>query len=353
MGRTHWLNPKTTAIGDMVHCIVQGDALSTLSFTFTQTKKPGILVPLLISFLTSSRHKKDKLLFRLYVIFVNGLAFTQTVVHLYDTLDFFDSRAPASRPAILVLTPVLNVTLGASVQLFFIFRCWRIYKEHVLYILPLLALWIAAFIPGLLLGYYFLESVKHSTLKPASIALAIWIFSSFTLELCITTSTVIYLLRTRTGLAEHSNVFKTIWQVTWVSAAPPPILMTIVVINGYIINTLRHPVTAMTVDMTGKSYALSLMITLVGRGYIRDQLDNSIPKSGLVLTVIGDAPVISVTREESSVYELETRGAVTNGVGSECETAYPQDSLSVGSLRSKPIASGSESTCTHQIQLPK
>ncbi|CUA77754.1 hypothetical protein RSOLAG22IIIB_06761 [Rhizoctonia solani] len=157
------------------------------------------------------------------------------------------------------------------------------------------------------------------------------------------------------GLAEHNSVFRTIWQVTWVSAAPPPILMIVAIINGYIINKIAHPVTAMTVDMTGKSYALSLMITIAGRGYIRSQLDNSIPKSGLapVLTVTDGAPAIAATHEESSAYELESRGPATNGAGSEFEAAYLQESLSVGSFRSKPIASGSESTCTHQIQLPK
>ncbi|CAE6510653.1 unnamed protein product [Rhizoctonia solani] len=338
MGKTQWLNPKTMAIGDMVHCVVQ-----------------GILIPLLISFLTSSNIRKDKLPFQIYVMFINALTLAQTIVHLYDTLDFFDSRVPVSHPVILILTPVLNVTIAASVQLFFIFRCWRIYKERILYVLPLLALWITAFIPGLFLGYYLVESVKRSTIRPASVALAIWIFSSFALELCVTTTTVIYLFRTRTGLAEHNSVFKTIWQVTWVSAALPPILMTIVLINGYIVNTLTHPVTAITVDMTGKSYALSLMITIVGRGYIRARLDNSIPKSGLapVLTIIDNAPTASATREETSVYELEPAGPVTNGTGSEFEAGYHQDCLSVGSFRSKPIASGSESTYTHQIQLPK
>ncbi|KAH7330718.1 hypothetical protein B0J17DRAFT_162524 [Rhizoctonia solani] len=338
MGRMRWLDPKIPAIADMIHCILQ-----------------GILIPLLISFLTSSRVKNDKLLFRIYVIFINGLAFTQTIVHLYDTLDFFDSRTPASRPAVLVLTPVLNVALGASAQLFFIFRCWRIYKQRVLFVLPLLALWLIALVPGLLMGYYFLESVKRSTLRPASVALGVWIFSSFALEVCVTTTTVVYLFRTRTGLAEHNGVFKTIWQVTWVSAAPPPILMIIVWINAYIINNITHPITAVVVDMTGKAYVLSLMITIVGRGYIRARLDSSIPKSGLatVLTVEDDVPPTAVAREESSAYELEPRGRVTNGAASDCETAYPQDTLSVGSFRSKPAANGSESTCTHQIQLPK
>ncbi|CAE6438142.1 unnamed protein product [Rhizoctonia solani] len=247
MGRTPWLDQKTLIIGDMVHCIVQ-----------------GILVPLLINFLTSSHLKSDKLSFRLYVIFINGLVLGQTIINLYDTLDSFGSESPVSRPAILVLNPVLNVTIGASAQLFFIFRCWRIYNQRVVFVLPLLALWLTALIPGLLLGYYLVESVKRSTLQPASIALAVWIFSSLTLELCVTATTVIYLFRTRTDLVEHSGVFKTIWQVTWVSAAPPPILMIAVAINGYIAHNIAHPTTAVAVDMTGKIYTLSLMITTVG-----------------------------------------------------------------------------------------
>ncbi|KAJ1310795.1 hypothetical protein OPQ81_009315 [Rhizoctonia solani] len=338
MGRTQWLGHKIPAIADMVHWMIQ-----------------GVLIPLLISFLTSPRLKNDKKLFTAYIIYINGLTFMQTIVQLYDILDYLDSRAPSSRPAVLILTPVLNVTLGASVQLFFIFRCWRIYKQRVLFVLPLLALWLTGFIPGLFLGYYLVESLKKSTLEPASIALAVWIFSSFVLELCVTITTVVYLFRTRTGLPEHNNVFKTVWQVTWVSAALPPILMVIVIINGYIVNNLGHPVTAVTVDMTGKAYALSLMLSIVGRGYIRAQLDNSIPKSGVapVLTVMDNVPPISVTREESSAYELESRGPAMNGAGSQSEVMYPQDTVSLRSFRSKPIMSGSESTCTHQIQLPQ
>lgn len=165
--------------------------------------------------------------------------------------------------------------------------------------------------------------------------MAVWIFSSFALEVCVTTTTVVYLFRTRTGLAEHNGVFKTIWQVTWVSAALPPILMTVVWINAYIINKLTHPITAVVADMTGKAYVLSLMITIVGRGYIRAQLDNSIPKSGLatVLTVDDDIRTTTVAREELGAYELEPIGRVTNGAASDCETAYPQDTVNISPFR--------------------
>ncbi|QRW19655.1 hypothetical protein RhiXN_01061 [Rhizoctonia solani] len=279
MGRTRWSNQKVAIIGGMVHCILQ-----------------GVLVPLLIDFLASLRLKKGRWPFKLYVAFVNALVLGQTIVQLYDIVDSFDSESRVSRPAVLVLTPVLNVTISASVQLFFIFRCWKIYTQRVVFVLPLLALWFTALIPGLLLGYYMVESVKRDLLQPASIALGIWTFSSLTLELCVTTS----------SLVRYNNVFKTIWQVTWVSAALPPILVIIAVINGYIVHNIRHPITVVTVDMTGKAYALSLMITIVGRGHIRAQLEKSNARSELapVLTRANDTPTAALAHTESNSVEL-------------------------------------------------
>ncbi|KAG9078634.1 hypothetical protein FRC06_008269 [Ceratobasidium sp. 370] len=95
-----------------------------------------------------------------------------------------------------------------------------------------------------------------------------WILSSFLLDLCMTTTTMIYLYRSRTGLGEHDSAFGAIWQITWASAAPPLILMIAVIV-----------VARGTVEDSGlvaywrKFFVLSLMISVVGRGYIRQKLD--------------------------------------------------------------------------------
>lgn len=311
----------------LAHCILQ-----------------GVLIPLLVAFFSSSR--KDKKRLKAYVVYVNVLALTQTVVHIVNGLVVFDEHPlPSSvQAAFSALVPILTAMLGASVQVFFIFRCWRIFSQRLLPIVPFLALWITALVPGIFLGVYFAQSLKFSTLKQAQVALAIWMFSSFGLELCVTITTVVYLLRTRTDLVEHNGVFNTIWQVTWVSAAPPPILMTIVLINGYLVNSLIHWLTQLAVDMTGKFYVLSLMITIVGREYIRARLDQNVardsPPPGSLSR--GRQDTSAVFAHNSNVYELEPRSgsatldAVTsaNAVSStDCESGAPEDTISV---RSKP-----------------
>ncbi|CAE6438134.1 unnamed protein product [Rhizoctonia solani] len=332
-----WLRSKNQIVRCMAHCIIQ-----------------GILIPLLANFLTSSHLKRDKPWFKSYVIYVNALALIQTAVEIYGVLDYLDSRSIKVSPIILVLSPTLNVGLSASVQLFFIFRCWRIYEQRALFVLPLLALWLTALIPGLMTGYYLVETLRRSTIQPASIAMAIWTFSSLLLELCVTVTTVVFLFRSRTGLVEHNGLFKIVWQVTWVSAALPPILMVILSINGYIVNNLTHPITVTAADLMGaymryllaefnltsptrnlgKVYTLSLMITIAGKGLIRARLDGSSLKDRLttVLTATGDIPMVVVIPTESSAYEMESRGPTTNtlhGTGSDCENGYPYDSIQV------------------------
>ncbi|CAE6422972.1 unnamed protein product [Rhizoctonia solani] len=221
-----------------------------------------------------------------------------------------------------------------------------------------------------MLGYYLVETLKRKTFHQASIAMAIWIFSSLTLELCVTVTSACTIpiisrmahlgfgpsrdipipFTNRYCLLEHDGVFKMVWKVTWVrhsfslpdicgdlsgqiSAALPPILMTVVSINGYIINNISHPLTGVTADST--VYALSLMITITGRGLIRSQLDGSAPKDrfNTVLTV-SDLPAIVVTHRsvESSAYEMEPRGPTANTLNeapSEREIIYCQDSVRI------------------------
>ncbi|CEL58324.1 hypothetical protein RSOLAG1IB_03070 [Rhizoctonia solani AG-1 IB] len=334
---TPWLRSKDEIIKCIAHCVLQ-----------------GILVPFLINFLTSSSVKKDSIWFKIYVVYINTLALIQTAIAMYNVLDYLDSGSPKSPPIILILGPALSVTLSASVQLFFIFRCWRIYKQRILFVSPLLGLWLAAWTPGLMTGYYLAEALRRNTVHLASVAVAIWTSCSLTLELCVTVTTVVFLFRSRTGLLEHNGVFKTVWQVTWVSAALPPIMMIVMSINGYVINDLTHPITTIAADSMGKVYAISLMITITGRGFIRAQLDGSSIKGRLATDLITAGSIsAAATDTESNTYELSSRYPTTstlNGAGSDCEITYPFDSIA---RRPESTTGGSESACVHRFPLPK
>ncbi|CAE6457875.1 unnamed protein product [Rhizoctonia solani] len=107
--------------------------------------------------------------------------------------------------------------------------------------------------------------------------LILCIASSFTLDLLTTTTTIMFLYRTRTGLSEHDGLFNAVWRVMWVSAAPPLVLMTIVLVNNYFITAGPGSLTMLSTDMLAKVSTLSLMISLLGQVYIRRKFDRSRP----------------------------------------------------------------------------
>ncbi|KAG9118670.1 hypothetical protein FRC07_006704 [Ceratobasidium sp. 392] len=148
---------------------------------------------------------------------------------------------------------------------------------------------------------------------------AIWVFSMFLLDFSTTTTTIVYLYRSYAGLDEcnHKDVFNTIWQVIWLScrivssrkasAAPPLIITFIPLVNQFIAHSVTNPLTIFPITLTGKFFLLSLMISLVGRGYIREKFDQ-LARS----TTRQDATVEHTERtaptfppETPVVYELE------------------------------------------------
>ncbi|KAG8691812.1 hypothetical protein FRC09_011523, partial [Ceratobasidium sp. 395] len=93
----------------------------------------------------------------------------------------------------------------------------------------------------------------------------------------------------------HDGVFTTVWNVIWVgpnahteyffahcgahaiqsAAVPPLIVMFAVMVAGYMIpSTADHSWATFFADLSGKVYALSLMITLAGRGYVRKKFSD-------------------------------------------------------------------------------
>ncbi|KAG9116363.1 hypothetical protein FRC07_007458 [Ceratobasidium sp. 392] len=131
----------------------------------------------------------------------------------------------------------------------------------------------------------------------------------FLLDFSTTTTTIVYLYRSYAGLDEynHKDVFNTIWQVIWASAAPPLIITFIPLVNQFIAHSVTNPLTIFPITLTGKFFLLSLMISLVGRGYIREKFDQ-LARS----TTRQDATVEHTERaaptflpESPVVYELE------------------------------------------------
>ncbi|KAG9120421.1 hypothetical protein FRC07_004090, partial [Ceratobasidium sp. 392] len=164
-------------------------------------------------------------------------------------------------------------------------------------------------ISGTIVTVYLALGATPSTIYQRRIMSAIWVFSLFLLDLSTTTTTIVYLYRSCVGLGEHNHkaVFNTIWQVIWASAAPPLIITFIPLVNQFISHSIANPLTVFPIALTGKLFLLSLMISLVGRGYIREKFDQ-LARS----TTRQDAAVEHTERnaptfppETPVVYELE------------------------------------------------
>lgn len=228
----------------------------------------GVLIPLFATFLTSKRDRSSWL--KAYVIVVNALCLAQTVMHTMQGFDAIDGIPP--RVILMVLGPVLTAFIATLVQAFFIYRCWRIFKQRVLPILPFLCFSLISFVSGTLLGVSFSRWPQRNLEQQSKLSM-VWVFSSFALDFCTTLTTIIYMYRVRKSTGNHRNVISLVWQIIWASAAPPLILMLIIIVNGYIVKAVSHTAAVLSIAMTAKFFVLSLMINLVGRGYIRRQFE--------------------------------------------------------------------------------
>ncbi|CAE6450325.1 unnamed protein product [Rhizoctonia solani] len=241
-------------LGSLLHCVFQGVLVALF---------PGVM----------SREREESWQFKTHIVIVNSLALGQTVIASMPAFSNDSNRNTGVR-APGFLPPLFNAFLALFVQAFYMLRCWKILGRRWLYILPYLALW------SLANGGNFAMSVLNSNELRSDnqssrqrIALGLWAFSSLVVDLLMTITTGFYLYKTRKGSSGyHQSVFFTAWNVIWAAAVPPMALIVAVIIDGYLIPDSEHEVATLLADLSGKIYALSLMITLAGRGYVRQKL---------------------------------------------------------------------------------
>ncbi|KAG9128153.1 hypothetical protein FRC07_004265 [Ceratobasidium sp. 392] len=122
-------------------------------------------------------------------------------------------------------------------------------------------------------------------------------------------TSIVYLYRSYAGYGEYGykSVLNTLWQVIWASAAPPLVITVIPLINQFVARSFIDPLTIFPVALTGKLFLLSLMISLIGRGYIRekfDQLARSVTRQDITLEHTA-CTVPTFSPQSPAVYELE------------------------------------------------
>ncbi|KAG8766335.1 hypothetical protein FRC12_006946 [Ceratobasidium sp. 428] len=238
--------------------------------TFFHFLFQGVLITLLPNALSSGQ--KDPWQTRAYVLSVNTLALAQTVISGFNVLDDYRQDKLS-----LVVPPTLTALLAMVVQSFYILRCWRMLGRRWLCIVPYLVLWLAAAGSGFAIAGLLLPSIYTKDIADQQkITLGIWGFSSFAIDLLMTCTTVVYIFQSHKGTSgAHDGVFTTVWNVIWSAAVPPLVVMFAVMVAGYMIpSTADHSWATFFADLSGKVYALSLMITLAGRGYVRKKFSD-------------------------------------------------------------------------------
>ncbi|CAE6358180.1 unnamed protein product [Rhizoctonia solani] len=197
-----------------------------VSLALMQSTVQGILIPMLATFITTKSDHRPW--FKFYVVFVNVLSLGQTIIHIIQAFD-----------AMNALT------------------------ERI----------------------------------ATDISTVIWVISSLLFDLIATSSTVAYLYGVRKELSANRNTLLVVWNVIWASATPPFVLIVIALANGCLGTTTRSSgvISIMAAAMSGnslvisfysnpqthhsiaKSFVLSLMINLVGQGYIRQRFERPYP----------------------------------------------------------------------------
>ncbi|CAE6506838.1 unnamed protein product, partial [Rhizoctonia solani] len=249
----------------------------------------GILVTLLTNFLAS---KTDhQVWFKVYIFIVNVLTAGQTVIHVIQAFETID-LTPVHNTLVLA-APILTGLIGALVQAFFIHRCWKIYQQRSLATIPLILLWITSLVSAIMIGGYAAQSLT----RPPSEATPELNVSSLLAErqeiaqIAATLSVpIVYFFCARKDLNARPSILAIVWQVLWASATPPLVLVIISIVDVYMIpgspgitgvvaigmmgtvNNIPH-YAPRTYQVIGKVYVLSLMINIVGQGYIRQQFE--------------------------------------------------------------------------------
>ncbi|KAJ1306371.1 hypothetical protein OPQ81_007377 [Rhizoctonia solani] len=236
----------------------------------------GILIPMLTTFLNTNSNYK--LWFKIYIVSINTLALGQTIIHIIQAFEVIDMIN--NQGALVAAAPIFTGVIGATVQAFFIHRCWRIYRQRILPTLPLLVLWLASLVSATMIGAYLTLSPgsgADNRMAQLSALVMIWVISSLLFDLVTTSTTVVYLCRVRISSNGGRSILSTVWNVIWASAAPPLVLMFITLVDYYMIPHSPGVVGSLAVAMSAKFFVLSLMINLVGQEYIRRQFERPYP----------------------------------------------------------------------------
>ncbi|CAE6358168.1 unnamed protein product [Rhizoctonia solani] len=133
-------------------------------------------------------------------------------------------------------------------------------------------------VSAIMIGGYIAQALTLPRYKPTpgvsslhNCISEVWSFSTLAFDIITTFSTIVYLFCARKDLNARPGILAIVWQVLWASATPPLVLVIISLVDHMIPGP--DIVAIIAIAMMGKIYVLSLMINIVGQGYIRQQFE--------------------------------------------------------------------------------
>ncbi|QRW16761.1 hypothetical protein RhiXN_04763 [Rhizoctonia solani] len=227
------------------------------------------------SFKASSVDDKPRW-FKVYVLGINTLGLVQTTLAIVQGFTTFGSPPPRIAPVnvSMLLTPII----AASVQPYFIHRCWIMLNKRLMPVIILVVLALLALTFGIIGIVTYSGWIKSIPVERWGIPMVICLLTILLLDAIVVVTTVRFLKQSR--------------------EAPPAALLVAAAINEAVPGK-RSALTAIFTTTSAKTYELSLMISLVGQGYIRRQIERChLPASrgtGVAGQDNGNRPVATFT----------------------------------------------------------
>lgn len=203
-----------------------------------------------------------------YIICVNVLCLMHTILRLVYAFDFIHHRLDAHMIPLLIL-PIMVTVETTAVQAYFLLRCWHMIGKKVWAIVPFVSLWVASFGAGICFSFTARDNLSQM------MTLASWVGFSFTLDVCMTIISMVFLIKSWRKSKNMSSILLTLWNMLWLAAIPPMCAMIVVIVTAYLVDGY-DAWASFFYDITSKLFVLSLMISLTAREFAAQKLKTAV-----------------------------------------------------------------------------
>ncbi|KAF8739005.1 hypothetical protein RHS02_05587, partial [Rhizoctonia solani] len=222
---------------------------------------------------------------------------------------------PTPRIAPVNVSMLLTPIIAASVQPYFIHRCWIMLNKRLMPVIILVVLALLALTFGIIGIVTYSGWIKSIPVERWGIPMVICLLTILLLDAIVVVTSRHFLLLEHQRHTDSDGIL--------VISSPPAALLVAAAINEAVPGK-RSALTAIFTTTSAKTYELSLMISLVGQGYIRRQIERChLPASrgtGVAGHDDGNRPVvIFTTMSPEGVHKPRSTSFSDHGNGSNGE----------------------------------